>query len=110
MSRFLFMLWDGGGNVAPQLAIARRLVGRRHRVRVLGGRTLRKRVEASRAEFAPFTHAPDGDPRSPQGDLLRDWEARTPLGAFARARENLLFGPCGPVRGGRAQRAREGVR
>jgi len=29
-------MWDGGGNVPPELAVARRLVGRGHAVRVLG--------------------------------------------------------------------------
>jgi hypothetical protein len=35
MKHFLFVMFEGGGNVPPQLGIARRLVGRGHVVRVL---------------------------------------------------------------------------
>ncbi len=93
MNRFLFVLWDGGGNVSPQLAIVRELARRGHRVKVLASSSLRERVAAAGAEFVAFTRAPDFDPRRAETDGLRDWEARTPIGAFARARDNLLFGP-----------------
>jgi hypothetical protein len=33
--RFLFVFWEGGGNVLPQLGLVRRLVSRGHEVRVL---------------------------------------------------------------------------
>jgi hypothetical protein len=33
--RFLFVFWEGGGNVPPQLGLVRRLVSRGHEVRVL---------------------------------------------------------------------------
>lgn len=36
MSDFLFVTWDGGGNVPPALGIAAELAGRGHSVRVLG--------------------------------------------------------------------------
>lgn len=91
--RVLQVLWDGGGNVSPQLAIARTLVDRGHHVRVLGNSCQREVVERTGAEFLPFRHAPDTDASSPETDLLRDWEARTPLGAFARARDRLMYGP-----------------
>jgi MGT family glycosyltransferase len=90
---FLFVLWDGGGNVAPQLAIAKRLAERGNRIRVLASRTLDARVEATGATFRPFTRSPDGDPSDPKSDVLRDWEARTPLGAFANVRDHLMCGP-----------------
>jgi len=93
MAGFLFVLWDGGGNVAPQLAIARRLVDRGHRARVLGGATLEERVRATGATFVPYARAPAGDPTRAETDLLRDWEARTPLGAFEQVGRRLLFGP-----------------
>jgi hypothetical protein len=38
--RFLFVLWDGGGNVAPQLGLAARLRARGHTVRLPGGEAL----------------------------------------------------------------------
>ena len=34
--RFLFAMWDGGGNVPPEIGLASRLVERGHAVRVLG--------------------------------------------------------------------------
>ncbi|MDX6651335.1 MAG: hypothetical protein QOJ38_116 [Solirubrobacterales bacterium] len=91
--RVLQALWDGGGNVGPQLAIGRRLVERGHDVRILGHACQRPRVEAIGARFVPYRHAPDGDASSPETDLIRDWEARTPIGAFARMRDRVMFGP-----------------
>ena len=44
---FLFVLWAGGGNVPPQLALARRLVARGHRVQMLAPAVLRDVVEAA---------------------------------------------------------------
>lgn len=91
--RFLFVMWEGGGNVAPQIAVAGKLVRRGHRVRVLGEACLREDVEASGCAFVPFRHAPSRPDRTPATDYMRDWEARTPLGAFARVRDRVLFGP-----------------
>jgi MGT family glycosyltransferase len=91
--RVLQVLWDGGGNVGIQLPITSELVRRGHDVVVLGHRCQRPRVEATGAAFEPFRYAPDADASRPETDLIRDWEARTPLGAFARTRDNLMFGP-----------------
>jgi MGT family glycosyltransferase len=79
--------------VAPQLAIARTLLERGHEVRVLGHRCQRDRVEATGAAFLPYEQAPDCDSSRPETDLLRDWEAKTPIGAFARTRDRLMYGP-----------------
>ncbi len=89
--RFLFVLWDGGGNVAPQLELASALTERGHDVRVLTEDCLAADVAAAGCRFEPFTSAPNRSDRTE--DLIRDWEARTPLGAFARARDRLLMGP-----------------
>ena len=78
--RVLQAFWDGGGNTAPQLGIARALVGRGHEVVFLGNECQREKVEASGAAFRPYRHAPANDASSPETDLLRDWEAKTPLG------------------------------
>jgi UDP:flavonoid glycosyltransferase YjiC (YdhE family) len=93
--RVLQVIWEGGGNTAPQLAIARELVARGHEVRVLGHRCQRERIEAAGAEYVAYRHAPEGDARHPDTDILRDWEARTPLGAFARVRDRVMYGPAG---------------
>ncbi len=87
----MFVLWEGGGNVAPQLELARGLVARGHGVRVLTEDCLATDVAAAGARFEPFVRAPNRSDRTE--DLIRDWEARTPLGAFARARDRVLMGP-----------------
>jgi len=46
MSRFLFALWQGGGTVLPQVALAKRLARRGHDVRVLGPASLASIVPA----------------------------------------------------------------
>lgn len=89
--RFLFVLWEGGGNVAPQLELARGLLERGHSVRVLTEDCLAEDVVAVGARFEPFVAAPNR--RSRSDDLIRDWEARTPLGAFARGRDRVMMGP-----------------
>jgi MGT family glycosyltransferase len=89
--RFLFVLWEGGGNVAPQLGLASGLVERGHDVRVLSEDCLCGDVAAAGARFEPFATAPNRASRSE--DLIRDWEARTPLGAFARGRDRVMMGP-----------------
>lgn len=93
MSRFLFLLWDGGGNIPPQLGIARRLVARGHQVRVLTEPSLEPEVTAVGASFVALTRAPHRYDRSPDSDFVRDWEARTPIGEFARTRDRVMIGP-----------------
>ena len=89
---FLFVLWDGGGNVPPQLALARRLAERGHRVRVLAPHVLRPRIEAAGCVYVPLHEVPEHDSSSPADDLLKDWEARISLSAAARVRDRLIFG------------------
>jgi MGT family glycosyltransferase len=60
---------------------------------VLGHRVQRERAEATGAAFTSFRYAPDADASNPETDIIRDWEARTPIGAFARTRDHLMFGP-----------------
>ncbi len=93
MSRFLLLLWDGGGNVPPQLGIARRLMNRGHDVRVLTEPSLEREVTAVGARFVGLTAAPHRSDRSPESDFVRDWEARTPIGEFARTRDRVMIGP-----------------
>lgn len=89
--RFLFVLWEGGGNVPPQLGLARGLVERGHDVRVLTEDCLAEEVAAVGARFEPLVAAPNRVSRDE--DLVADSEARTPLGAFARARDRVIMGP-----------------
>jgi UDP:flavonoid glycosyltransferase YjiC (YdhE family) len=63
--RFLFVLWDGGGTIPPELALARRTVRAGHQVRVLGPASIKEKVEAFGAVFLPYRQAPDRDPKKP---------------------------------------------
>jgi len=58
MSDLLFVTWDGGGNVPPLLALAGRLQGRGHKVRVMGHPQQADAVTACGLPFVPFTQAP----------------------------------------------------
>jgi UDP:flavonoid glycosyltransferase YjiC (YdhE family) len=60
---------------------------------VLAHRAAAARVRATGAEVVEFRGAlPDMDMARPESDPLRDWEARTRLGAGVRVRDNLLVG------------------
>ena len=89
--RFLFVLWEGGGNVPIQLGLARALVERGHDVRVLTEDSLIADVAAAGCRFEPLVEAPNRATRDE--DLVGDWQARTPLGAFARGRDRVMMGP-----------------
>lgn len=91
--RFLMVLWDGGGNVPPQLVIARRLVARGHDVRILAPRVLAARISATGAQFVPYRQAPEHDSTSPEDDLIQDWSTRLPLVGMARARDRTMVDP-----------------
>ncbi len=92
LKRFLFVDWEGGGNLPPALAVARRLVERGHTVRFLGEPCNREEIEATGSAFVSYVHAPHRDNKLPESDFIRDWEARTPFEAFARTRQRLMFG------------------
>jgi MGT family glycosyltransferase len=85
--------WDSGGGVEAIQTVVRRAVARGHRVRVLGTEGLRSRFESAGAVFLPYKYAPDNDLRTPETDLLKDWETRNPLSLWARLRDRLLCGP-----------------
>jgi UDP:flavonoid glycosyltransferase YjiC (YdhE family) len=59
VGRFLFVVWDGGGNVPQPLALARRLVRRGHAVEVVGSRSLAERFAAAGCSFTAFRRTPD---------------------------------------------------
>ena len=91
--RFLFAITDGGGTVPADTSVIRALVRRGHDVRVLADRVLVPDVEATGAEHIVWATAPQRPDLSPQSAVVRDWDARTPLAAFARARDGLMIGP-----------------
>ena len=91
--RFLLTLWDGGGNVPPELGIARRLVDRGHEVHVLGDPTLAAPAEAAGCSFSSWERAPHRMTHDVSDDLLKDWEADDPLDTLRNLRDHLMSGP-----------------
>ena len=59
MARYLVVTWDGAGNLVATTALARRLVERGHDVRLLGHRSIDRRVGAHGWRFRPFDRTPD---------------------------------------------------
>jgi UDP:flavonoid glycosyltransferase YjiC (YdhE family) len=88
---YLFVTFEGGGNVPPVLGLARRLTARGHHVRVLTEPCLRSVVEGCGAGFVPFARHFTRERRT--DDLAEDWEPRTPTGALRRFFERVVFGP-----------------
>jgi MGT family glycosyltransferase len=92
-SKYLFVDWEGGGNLPPALTLARQLVERGHRVRVLCDPADEADVSAAGCEFVSYTRAPHRRDKSAASDFIRDWEARTPMEALARSQDRVMFGP-----------------
>src|SRR3954468_24044520 len=92
--RVLQTLLAFSGNAPPQLAVTHELMRRGHEVRLLAHRAARERIERTGAEFVAIEKAlPDLDISRPETDPVRDWEARTALGAAARLRDRGIVGP-----------------
>ncbi len=90
--RVLQTLVAFSGNAPPQLAVTRQLVERGHEVRVLAHRAARRRIEDTGAELVEFRRTvPAMDITRPDTDSLRDWEARTRVGAGMRLLKNGLL-------------------
>ena len=92
--RFLMTMWEGGGNVPPELGVARRLVGRGHVVHLLGDPTMRSSAEAIGCAFSPWRRAPHRDTLEPAQDPIKDWETKNPIALLGRVRDRFIAGPC----------------
>src|SRR5271166_3181896 len=72
MSRIAFVTWNGGGNLAPALAIAQELHRRGHRAVFLGEDTQRPAVEAAGLAFTGYTqHPPPAGPPATAAERQR---------------------------------------
>ncbi len=60
--KLMFVMVDGGGNVAPQLGVARTLQARGVGIQVLGHSGVRERVEAAGLPFESFSSGAQLDP------------------------------------------------
>jgi MGT family glycosyltransferase len=92
-ARFLLAMWEGGGTVPPLLGVARRLIGRGHRVRVLGDPTIQIEAEKAGCAFTPWRRAPHRTDLRPESDRLRDWEAPNPVAMLRKYRDEFLVAP-----------------
>jgi MGT family glycosyltransferase len=91
--RFLFAMWEGGGNVPPMLGVAERLIQRGHCVRVLGDPTIQAEAEQIGCSFTPWRRAPHRTDLRPESDLLKDWETKNPISMLRRFRDVFLVAP-----------------
>jgi UDP:flavonoid glycosyltransferase YjiC (YdhE family) len=76
--RFLLTTWEGGGTVTPMAELARKLIARGHRVRMISDDCSRAEAEAAGAEFAGWRRAPNRPDRSRTTQRFRDWAEATP--------------------------------
>jgi UDP:flavonoid glycosyltransferase YjiC (YdhE family) len=90
---YLFTMWEGGGNVAPLLGVARRLVMRTHTVTVLGDPTIQPEAERAGCRFLPWRRAPHRKTLLPEDDLLRDWETKSPFEMLRNYRDKFITDP-----------------
>ncbi len=93
LRRFLMTVWDGGGNVPPELGVAGRLIARGHSVHVLGDPTVAPAAEAAGCSFSPWVRAPHRATHSLSDDPLKDWEDNDPLETLRHLRDQLMSGP-----------------
>jgi len=91
--RYLLVTWDGGGNVPPELAVCRKLIGRGHSVRVLGDPTMESDARAAGCEFSSWTTAPHRTTRDRSGDVVRDYEWKNPLVMIRKYMREFLAEP-----------------
>jgi len=93
--RYLFAIIDGGGTVPADMSVIRAMVERGHDVRVLADRVLAPDIETTGAEHVPWDSAPQRENLDPQSVIMKDWDTKTPLAAFARVRDGAMVGPAG---------------
>jgi UDP:flavonoid glycosyltransferase YjiC (YdhE family) len=92
--RVLQTLLAFSGNAPPQLAVTRSLVERGHDVRVVAHRAGRERVERTGATVIEVEGSTaELDLTRAETDLVRDWAAKTSLGAAVRLRDRGMIDP-----------------
>lgn len=90
---YLFVLWEGGGNVPPILGLAKRMIARGHRVLVISDPCNEPEVRAAGCEFFPYTTAPHRYDKSAESTVLKDYEARNTIQGFRMFLDNIACGP-----------------
>ena len=90
---FVLAMWEGGGNVPPELGFARRLIERGHRVHVLGDPTIEPEARAAGCGFSAWEEAPSCAARTPEAALIHDWEDKSMMESLRTYLEDFLCGP-----------------
>jgi MGT family glycosyltransferase len=91
--KYLFVLWEGGGNVPPILGLARRLVERGHQVRVISDPANEREVYMAGCEFTPYIRAPHRHDKSAASTIANDYDAKSPTQALYIYMDKVLAGP-----------------
>jgi UDP:flavonoid glycosyltransferase YjiC (YdhE family) len=91
-ARLLLAVIDGGGTVPPAMGVARELVRRGHRVRVLGDPTIARSALAAGCTFTAWTTAPHFDTVADQTATLAAAENGSPRQRVGAARRLLGSG------------------
>ncbi|MGE5335100.1 MAG: glycosyltransferase [Nitrososphaerota archaeon] len=92
-NNYLLVDWEAGGRLPPALTLARQLVERGHRVRVLCDPADEADILAAGCAFVPYARAPHRPDKSTESDIIRDWEATGPIDALTRTQQRIMFGP-----------------
>ncbi len=93
--RFLLATWEGGGNLTPEMGIAKRLLARGHSVHVLADSAAEAAARGTGCTFSSWQRAPNKKSLAPEDDLMRDWEFKNPLKLFQHALDVFFAGPQG---------------
>jgi MGT family glycosyltransferase len=91
--RFLFVLWEGGGNVPPVLGLARRLVARGHSARVISDPTNESEARHAGCEFTSYTRAPHRYDKSAASTIVNDYDGQNPTQQLFIYMDKILSGP-----------------
>jgi MGT family glycosyltransferase len=91
--RYLFVMWEGGGNVPPILGLARRLVQRGHSVRVMSDPANEREAREAGCEFTAYTRAPHRHDKSAASTIVNDYDAKNPAQALYIYMDKVMAGP-----------------
>lgn len=92
-TRYLFVLWEGGGNVPPIMGLARRLVNRGHSVRIISDPANEREAQRAGLQFTSYTRAPHRHDKSATSTIVNDYDAKTPAQALHIYMDKVMAGP-----------------
>ena len=90
---FLFVLWEGGGNVPPLLGLAKRMIARGHKAIVISDPCNEQEARAAGCDFFPYTTAPHRYDKSAESTILKDYEAGNTVKGFQLFLDHIACGP-----------------